>query len=918
VLVGRIEERAAIDQALDDARSGRGRALVILGEAGIGKSTLLDYARAEAKEMTVVRVRPLESDTEVAFTGLADVYRPLTPLLDAIPEQHALTLRAALGLEAADARPERLALGVATLALLAAAGERQPLLLAVDDAQWLDGESASALVFAARRLEAEAVAAIFAARQVGSSFAGHGLEQLQLGGLDVGAARALLEEVAPAEFAPDVAERLVQSTRGNPLALIELPRTLTAAQLRGDEPLQEPLPVGPDVERAFAHRATRLGEDARRALLIAAASDTSDLGPVVDAAERMGLGRSALETAEDEGLLSLEGASFEFRHPLVRSAVYYGAAASERRSAHRALAEALAGADEERVAWHRATAALAPDEEAALLLEDAGTRSTERGAYSSAAAAIERAARLGDAGRLVDRLARAADAAWLGGDPEKATSLVEEGLRAEPPASLRADLIGLRARIELHSGNQEQAYRWFLEAADLVEEDEPERAAEMLAEAIAAGGQLGAPRLREAAARAARLPHGDDPVFELVFAQALGAATSISGQGDGTAMLRESLSTLDAVAGRATSPLHLLWAGRGYFMLGRNSDASAVARKALQQARDGQATGLLPQLLRLLAAADYDRGEWVSTRGAAAEGAELAEELGQTTTACACLGLLSELEAALGAEEDCRGHAGRAIEIATQAGLGFYRERAERALGRLDFALGRLDGAAELLERAAERLERDGNREMNVSPLEDLVEVNVRRGDADGAERALERLEVIAASPMPNEEAILERCRGLVAADDGFEAHFERALDRHAADLFPFELARTELCYGERLRRIGERLAARDHLRAAAETFRALGADPWLERTEDELRASGERLRARDPGELDRLTPREAQIAAEVAEGKSNRDVAAALYLTPKTVEFHLTRIYRKVGVASRAELVSRMSKDFATGSGPE
>jgi DNA-binding CsgD family transcriptional regulator len=317
---------------------------------------------------------------------------------------------------------------------------------------------------------------------------------------------------------------------------------------------------------------------------------------------------------------------------------------------------------------------------------------------------------------------------------------------------------------------------------------------------------------------------------------------------------------------------------------------------------------LLPQLLRLLASADHDRGEWVNARAAAAEGADLAEELGQTTTACACLALLAELESACGAGDDCREHAQRAIEIATGAGLGFYRERAERALGRLELVEGRLDAAAEQLERSAGRLESGGNRELNVSPLPDLVEVNARRGDLAEAERAMARLLAVTDGAMPNEEGVVARCRGIVAPEREFAGHFQHALERHGADLFPFERARTELCYGERLRRSGERRAAREHLSSAATSFEQLGATPWLERADDELRASGRRLRARDAGDGDQLTPREAQIAGQVAEGKSNREVADALYLTPKTVEFHLTRVYRKLGVRSRSELVSKMS----------
>jgi len=904
VLLGRERECERIDRALEFARAGTASVIAIRGEAGVGKTSLLDYAADRADGMKVVRVRAVESESELAFAALADVCRPLLEGIDGLPARQRGGLRTALGMDSTETN--LLVLGAATLGLWAAAAETEPLLLIVDDADWLDVGSAAVLLFAARRLEAEAVLVLFAARE---GLRGEGLEELEVGGLEDADARTLLREVAPAGLAPAVADALVEQTRGNPLALVELPGTLAPGQLSGADPLDEPLRVGPDVERAFARRAAMLGEDVRQALLVAAASDTNELGPVVAALERGGQQRSVLELAEDDGLLRLHESTFEFRHPLVRSAVYHGAAASERRSAHRALADVLAGVDDERLAWHRGAAAIAPDEEAAALLEEAGAKARERAAYSSSATALERAARLGDPELRVGRLARAADAAWLGGNPAAAAALVSEGLGGEPENDLRADLIALRGRIELHSGHQQRAFRWFVEAADIVEDTNPGRAAEMLVEAIAAGIQSAGPELHEVAERLERLPHSDDPFRELLLGQALLSAESVGGSLERVNRVRQTLDALDAAAQALDSPLELFWIGRTNLMLGRNAEAAAIATEGVRRAREGQATGILPELLRLLAFADYDRGEWLTARAAGAECAELAEELGQTTTACASLGLLAELESAVGAGDDCRAHAQRAIEIATQVGLGFYRERAERALGRLELVEGRLDTAAEQLERSADRLESDGNRELNVSPLPDLVEVNARRGNSAEARRALERLLAVADPALPGEEAFVARCRGIVADEQSFGDEFRDALERHDADLFPFEQARTQLCFGERLRRTGERNAAQEQLSSAEATFAALGAEPWLERAREELRASGRKLRARD-ADRDRLTPREAQIAGQVAEGKSNREVAEALYLTPKTVEFHLTRVYRKLGVRSRTELVRVMSRD--------
>lgn len=910
MLLGREAERERIDRALDAARSGHATALALHGEAGIGKTTLLDYAAAQGREMQVVRVRALESEADVAFAGLADVCRPLLGLLDALPRAQADALRNALALEPAhaSARTDKLTVGAATLSLLAAAAESRPLLLIVDDADWLDGPSAAAVLFAARRLEADAVAVLFAARGRGPAV--HGLEELHVAGLDEPAAHELLTEASPSECAPEVAERLIKSTRGNPLALIELPLTLTEQQRRGEAPLDDPIRVGADLERAFAHRVAKLGEDARRALLVAAASDTDEFRPIVDALERLELDRRFLESAEDDGLVRIDGGRLEFWHPLVRSAVYYGAAASERRQAHRVLAEALAEVDEQRRAWHVAAAAFGPDEDAARLLEAAGSRSRDRGAYASAAAAFERAVRLGDSARRGARLVLAADAAWLAGDASSATRLVEEGLEDDAAAEVLGDLIALRARIELHCGSQERAFRWFVDAADLVEPTRPDRAAEMLADAISAGLQSAGPELQDVARRLEGLPNSDDPMVELLLAQASALAASVTGTSKGVVALRDSIEA--ALDGRGTAlqpPLHLYWVSRGYWMLGRNADASSVASEGVRRAREGEASGLLPQLLRVLALADFDRGDWYSARAAAAEGAELAEELGQTTTQCGCLALLAELEAAVGDEATCRQHARRAVEIGRTLGLDFHRERAERALGRLELALGKLDPAAVQLEAVAERLARSGNREFNVTPLADLVEVCARRSAPREAESALARLEALALDLMIGEEAILARCRGIVADEHSFGYQFAKALELHEADLFPFERARTELCFGERLRRRGERRAARKQLQASAATFEELGAVAWTSRAHDELRASGARLRTADAEGRDFLTPREAQIAEQVAQGKANREVAAALYLTPKTVEFHLTRIYRKLGIRSRTELVREFGR---------
>jgi DNA-binding CsgD family transcriptional regulator len=361
------------------------------------------------------------------------------------------------------------------------------------------------------------------------------------------------------------------------------------------------------------------------------------------------------------------------------------------------------------------------------------------------------------------------------------------------------------------------------------------------------------------------------------------------------------------------SALHLLWAGRGRFMLGHNDEAARLARRALDEARQATAFALVPQALRLLASADFDRGRWRTAYAAAGEAVELGRELEQHSTVCACLGLLADIDAAAGNADSCHAYAASAIEIAIERGLGFYRERAERALGRLELALGKTAEAIEKLENVYARLARAGNWEANVTPAWDLVEAYARAGSLDPARELLAGAEQAMPSAMAGEEAAIQRCHGIVGDDSSFEASFQRALALHDADPFPFERARTELAYGERLRRVGQRKRARELLHAALVVFDDLGAGAWSARARSELAATGERLRS---GTVAResLTPREMQVALAVAEGASNNEVAAVLYLTPKTVEYHLTRVYRKLGLRSRAELVRQFARSDESG----
>ncbi len=899
MLAGRREERARIDTLIAGVRAGRGGALALLGDPGIGKTALLDYARATAQAVGVVATKGVESEFEVPFAGLVEVLRPLLGRLSRLPESQAGVVRTMLAL--GPPRPfDRLAAGASVLALLAAAGEEQPLLVLVDDAHWLDTASGEALLFAAGRLSADPVVVMFASRDGRPTpFEGAGIQTVRLTGLDREDAARLVEGRVP----PVAVDRIVELTCGNPLALLELPATLSQEQLLSRAPPGQPLRLSDGIERAFADRAVLLGEQICRAVLVAAADESGSLETVAAALAALGGDMDQLRAAEDAGLLSLDGPTLSFRHPLVRAAVYQRAAPSQRREVHRALADALEG-DDFRRAWHAGAAATGYDADAASALRAMAEICRARGGYSAAAAAFERGARLTDAreGRAA-LFAEAADAAWLAGRGAQAGVLIGEGLACRPGPATRAELLALRGRIGLYADDQQTAFDTLLEAAQLAAPTDAARATEFLVEAIAAGIHLGGQAAQRIASALDGADAAHEPLRELMIAEALLVAGSIAGRPEGVDRLNRALDAAEEAGCLEGSAVHLFWAGRARFSLGQNDDAATLARRALQRARQDAALAVVPQALALLAFADFDRGSWRSAYGAAGEAVDMGTELEQESTVCACVALLAELDSAAGNEEPCRAAAAAAISIANARGLGLHRERAERALGRLELVLGRSAEAIERLEGVQRRLDGARIREQNVTPLWDLVEAYARAGAADLARGALARGEETMPPALPSEGAVIERCRGIVAAEDGYEPAFEKALALHEIELFPFERARTQLDFGERLRRSGQKKRAREHLYRALATFEALGAAAWARRAGSELEATGERRRS-GPDARQSLTPREMQVALAVAGGASNAEVAAALFLTPKTVEYHLTRVYRKLGLRSRTDLV--------------
>jgi DNA-binding CsgD family transcriptional regulator len=908
VLIGREAECARLDELVERARMGKSGALVIRGDAGIGKTALLEYAAERGAGMTVVRTVGVESEAKLEFAGLLDVCRPLLEHADALTERQAGALRAALGV-GPTVSLDRFEVGAATLGLLAAAAEVTPVLVLVDDAQWVDSSSIETLLFATRRLDADRVLALFAARDDVGGFDSPGLGSIVLRGLSREAARQLLAERADAT--PEVADRLYAATDGNPLALVELPGALTPEQLGGSAPLEEPLPPGTSVERAFGRRAETLPAPSRTALLVAAVSWSSSLDVILAALELLELEPASLEAAEDAGLVQLSDATLVFRHPLVRSAVYHAAAPSERRTVHRALARASGGAASDEGAWHLAAAALGPDEEVAAALERVARRASARNAHAEATSAFERAARLSaDPRARAGRFAAAAESAWLGADASRTLALVDaadgEGLTVEE----RARLLGLRAGIERRIGTQAAARDLLLEAEALVAESSPGVAADLLVGAASTSFFAGdLPRGVELARRLRELTPRDESEPDGRADTVLGWLLVQWGRwGEGRPYLARAVEIL--LAGPEPSLRHLHNAAVALSLLERTSEAEELLLRANGLAR--RLGGPRAVLLGLdqLTLSHVQAGRWDVAIADGQEGIVLARQLGDKENTNITM-QLARVAAARGEEDSCRERVTECIRLAEEHGVVTTGTTAYAVLGALELGLGRLSGAIETLEAATAEVERLGLHDRETSPHPDLVEALVRSGRRDEAGSVLERYAERARGGTPVwGGALVARCRGMLAGDEEeAAAHFEEALALHSRVEDRFQHARTLLAFGERLRRAGERRDARERLRAALELFEGLGAAPWRDRTEQELRASGAKLRrAAESG--DELTPQELQIALQVAEGKANKEVAAAMFLSTKTVEFHLSRIYRKLDITSRAELIRR----YATG----
>ncbi|MFI6581420.1 AAA family ATPase [Embleya sp. NPDC050493] len=903
-LWGRDAERAAIAAVIERARAGRGAVLVLRGPAGIGKSALLDEAAHEAADVRVLRVAGVEAEAGLPFAALQALLRPVVHRLDTLPDVQAAALRGALGLAAAGA--DRYLVGSAVLGLLSDLSRERPLLCLIDDAHWLDAASAEVLLFAARRLDAEGVGVLFAARDAPEAFEARALPELAPSALDRDLADALLAERVP-DLTPALRERIVAESAGNPLALIELAAGLDADARTGRIDPPAALPVTDRVLAEFGDRIDRLPAPARVVLTVAAAEGTGDLGTVLRAARTLGAGAEDLDACVAAGLLRGTAGTIVFRHPLVRSTAYQRADVAGRLAVHRALAAATDG---ERRLWHAAEGTAGPDESVAAALERAAVHAHERGATGAAAPIHEWAARLSP--EPADRARRtvlAAQSAVIAGRTEHAAALAERAFAQTEDPLLRAGLAMVRATAATERGTPRGAARLLIEHARPIARTHPDPALSLLT--MAAGSAWSAAEqveLRELAVLAAELPSASgasaDPGSPVAAITALAHLVD-DGPARSLPVLR---SFVTGIRARPPGPLLVrILAGTVAVLLGDDDAALELAAGDAARTRARGQLGALPGTLQVLAHAQAMAGLDHDAAATVAEALTLARDTGQARRPARLGVITARIAAVRGDEAGCRAALATGTDRADRPEFGGVTEAAvaaDCALGLLDLTLGRYETAVRRLTDCTRGPAR--HTAAAVAAQADLVEAAARAGTPERGREAGERFEAWArASGTPWAIAVALRCRALLADPAAAGERYAEAIREHERGGRPFERARTELLYGEWLRRARRRSAARTPLRAALAAFERLAASPWAERARTELRATGDAAPA-DTGDADvlgRLTPQELHIVRLAAEGVSNRDIAGRLFLSPRTVEYHLYKAYPKLGVGSRSEL---------------
>jgi DNA-binding CsgD family transcriptional regulator/tetratricopeptide (TPR) repeat protein len=903
-LVGRKRERAVLERLLENARDGRHAVLVVHGDPGVGKTALLEYAVEAAQGFRIVRTAGVEAEMELDYAAMQRLCSPLLEFLERLPDPQHDALGVAFGLKAGQA-PNPFLVGLAVLGLLCEAAERQPLLCVIDDAQWLDGASARALAFVARRLVAERIALAFGTRAVGSVLAR--FPELRVEPLGRRDARVLLESALAARLDESVLERIIAETGGNPLAILELPRGLTPAQLAGGFGLPTAMPLSTGIEQSFARRLARLPRDGRRLLLVAAAEPVGDSALLWRAAERLGIPETAARAAESDGLLTIDGA-VTFRHPLVRSAVYGAAEPSERREAHRALADATdAQVDPDRRAWHRAQAASVPDEAVATELERSAARAQARGGFAAAAAFLERAALLTpDSARRARRALVAAQTKVRAGAFDEALGLLSSTDVGALDDLDRARVELLRAQIAFVSTHGSDAPAMLLAAARRLTPLSPTLANETYLEALSAAmfaGRLAAPgasaldvALVAKGAPAPSVLRGPELLLDglaTLFSESYQAAVPI---------LQRALSTFDVSGLTMSEQLRWKWlASVACIQVWDDVRWEGISERHVEIAREAGALGELPLALTQRVYVHLFAGELTAAASLVDEIRAASEATGSNVARYGAVGL-----AAL---------RGREVEViplidetradVTRRGEGVGLSILDWALAVLYNGLGRYELALAAALRAAEHPHDVGVSNWGMA---ELIEAAVRAGTPELAADARSRLaEMTRISGTDWALGVAARSEALFVEDQRAEELYVEAVDRLGRTRSAVDLARAHLLYGEWLRRRRRRLDARTHLRSAHDLFSDFGMEAFAERARGELEATGEHARKRTIDTFGQLTPQETQISRLVARGQTNREIAAQLFISPSTVEYHLRKVFGKLDVKSRTQLANRM-----------
>jgi DNA-binding CsgD family transcriptional regulator len=873
--------------------------LVVRGEAGIGKTALLEQLVEQASGCMVARATGVQADMELPFAGLQQLFGSMLGSLERLPDPQRDAVEVAFGLRSGPA-PDRFEVGLAMLGLLAEVAEQEPLVCVIDDAQWLDQASALTLAFVARRLMAESVALVFAVRDPADEQIFAGLPELIVGGLNDEDARAVLGLAMIGRVDERVVDRIVAETRGNPLALLELPRGLSAAELAGGFRVSSTQPLSARLEQSFLGRVRSMPRQTQRFLLLAAAEPAGDPALLMRAAELVGLGVEAAAPAEAVGLIEL-AAQVRFQHPLVRSAIYRAAPLADRQAVHRALAEATdEQADPDRGAWHRAQAALGADEDLAAELERSAERAQARGGLAAGAAFLERAAALTpDRGQRARRAMAAAQAKYLAGSPQAALTLLESAASAPLDAVDVAMARRLRGRIALHVSRSGEGAPVLFDAAQRLESLDPGLARETHLEALhaaAVAGRLGM-GMRDAATAARTAPASPGPKRASdVLLDGL-AVRFTDGIREGAPILKLALAAL--LDGNEDYEEDVRWpllACRVAADVFDDETWQLLASRYVLIARGAGALGVLPIALMHLSLMHVFEGKLNTAAALVEEIDSIIDATGSRRISIPKLMLAA-----------CKGDEARASKLIDEAqrdaiarGEGFVLTFAEHARAVLHNSLGHYETALDNAQRASAQDELHAS----VWSLPELVEAAVRSGKpelaADALERLRERTQVAGTEWALGIEA---RCAALLSDDAVAEGLYREAIERLGHCRVALDLARAHLLYGEWLRRRGRRVDAREQLRSARASFAEMGAEAFARRAERELLATGETARKRAIETSDELTPHEARIARMARDGASNQDIATELFVSRKTVEYHLHKVFSKLGINTRQQL---------------